>query len=73
MSAPTTTTMAAFATAAWRKSSRSGDQGACVEFAVTTEAIGVRDSKDPGGPILTFPATAWSAFAGAVPTGPIID
>ncbi|MEV4630153.1 DUF397 domain-containing protein [Micromonospora sp. NPDC049523] len=73
MSAPTTTTMAAFATAAWRKSSRSGDQGACVEFAVTTEAIGVRDSKDPGGPILTFPAAAWSAFAGAVPAGPIID
>ncbi|RKR90688.1 uncharacterized protein DUF397 [Micromonospora pisi] len=73
MSAPTTTTMAAFATATWRKSSRSGDQGACVEFAVTADAIGVRDSKDQAGPVLLFPATAWSAFASAVPTAPVID
>jgi hypothetical protein len=72
MSAPTTTT-AAFTTATWRKSSRSGDQGACVEFAVTTDAIGVRDSKDPDGPILRFPATVWTAFANSVPTGPVID
>ncbi|MFI6760672.1 DUF397 domain-containing protein [Micromonospora sp. NPDC050417] len=73
MSAPTTTTMAAFATATWRKSSRSGDQGACVEFAVTADAIGVRDSKDPAGPVLLFPASAWSAFASSVPTAPVID
>jgi hypothetical protein len=60
----------AFASAAWRKSSRSGDQGACVEFALAADAVGVRDSKDPGGPILLFPAGAWTAFASSVPVGP---
>ncbi|MFI0443826.1 DUF397 domain-containing protein [Actinomadura sp. 6N118] len=35
----------------WRKSSRSGglNDDACVEVARLPEAIGVRDSKDPGG------------------------
>jgi hypothetical protein len=53
--------------AAWRKSTRSGDQGACVEVAAVEDAIAVRDSKDPAGPVLVFSATAWTAFAGAVP------
>jgi uncharacterized protein DUF397 len=34
---------------AWRKSSRSGGDGQCVELAY---AGAVRDSKNPGGPIL---------------------
>jgi hypothetical protein len=25
-------------------------------------SVGVRDSKDPAGPVLAFPATSWSAF-----------
>jgi hypothetical protein len=34
----------------WRKSSRSGSQGGdCVEVAELSGAIGLRDSKNPGG------------------------
>lgn len=37
----------------WRKAQRSTDQGdACVEVARLTEAVAVRDSKDPDGPKL---------------------
>ncbi|TDB92831.1 DUF397 domain-containing protein [Actinomadura sp. 7K534] len=35
----------------WRKSSRSSEQGdACVEIALVSRIVAVRDSKDPGGP-----------------------
>ncbi|MFI0407317.1 DUF397 domain-containing protein [Actinomadura sp. 3N508] len=37
----------------WRKSSRSSELGDnCVELAGLVEGVGVRDSKDPGGPKL---------------------
>ncbi|WP_088991331.1 DUF397 domain-containing protein [Micromonospora chokoriensis] len=50
--------------ARWRKSSRSsGNGGACVEVADNLPGVvGVRDSKDPAGPALTFTPTAWRAF-----------
>ncbi|MFD4395190.1 DUF397 domain-containing protein [Kitasatospora sp. NPDC058478] len=32
-------------------------------------AIPVRDSKDPHGPALVFPAAAWEAFVSAVREG----
>ncbi|GAA4235467.1 hypothetical protein GCM10022254_42790 [Actinomadura meridiana] len=39
--------------AEWRKSSRSSEQGdACVEVALASGLVGVRDSKDPSGPKL---------------------
>ncbi|MEV4654595.1 DUF397 domain-containing protein [Micromonospora sp. NPDC049301] len=48
--------------AAWRKSTRSG-QGECVEVADNLVGIvGVRDSKDPAGPVLTFDRQSWRAF-----------
>ncbi|MGP4027005.1 DUF397 domain-containing protein [Actinomadura sp. 3N407] len=47
----------------WRKSSHSGHSGGeCVEVADLTSVVGVRDSKDPDGPKLTFSVAAWSAF-----------
>ncbi|MFG2532617.1 DUF397 domain-containing protein [Streptomyces sp. NPDC048516] len=55
-------------TVAWRKSSYSnGDGGDCVEVVDDLPGIvPVRDSKDPHGPALVFPATAWSSFVTAV-------
>ncbi|WP_035798565.1 DUF397 domain-containing protein [Kitasatospora mediocidica] len=55
---------------AWRKSSHSGGNGACVEVAVPESAtVAVRDSKDPEGPQLHFSPTAWAAFAIAAGSG----
>lgn len=49
--------------AVWRKSSRSqGENTACVEVAFAPEVVAVRDSKNPTGPAITFPACAWRAF-----------
>ncbi|MDA3625055.1 DUF397 domain-containing protein [Saccharopolyspora sp. WRP15-2] len=47
---------------AWLKSSYSGAQGDCVEVALEPEVVGVRDSKDRGGAVLTFPRAQWVAF-----------
>ncbi|MFI1308409.1 DUF397 domain-containing protein [Streptomyces sioyaensis] len=60
-------------TAAWRKSSYSnGDGGNCVEVANDLPGIiPVRDSKDPHGPALIFPAAAWSSFVSAVKDAPL--
>ncbi|WP_026271070.1 DUF397 domain-containing protein [Salinispora pacifica] len=49
--------------AVWRKSTRSGANGDCVEVADNLpEVVGVRDSKDPTGLALVFGPTAWQAF-----------
>jgi hypothetical protein len=61
------TTIAALRTADWRKSSHSGDEGACLELALVPHHVAVRDSKDPGGPVLLFTPDAWAAFADAPP------
>jgi hypothetical protein len=55
---------------AWRKSSRSGDNGGtCVEVGTAGSAVAVRDSKHPNGPLLTFPAVTWQAFTCQVKQG----
>ncbi|MGW4463946.1 DUF397 domain-containing protein [Micromonospora sp. NPDC004704] len=50
--------------AIWRKSTRSPNGGStCVEVAKNLPGVvGVRDSKDPTGPALTFVPDAWRAF-----------
>ncbi|MEV0429143.1 DUF397 domain-containing protein [Micromonospora sp. NPDC049836] len=50
--------------ARWRKSTRSGGNGGdCVEVAANLPGVvGVRDSKDPAGPVLTFTPAAWTRF-----------
>jgi hypothetical protein len=53
----------------WFKSSRSAGNGACVEVAMTTTHIGVRDSKDRTGPTLEVDLCAWSDFIQAVRAG----
>lgn len=55
--------------AAWRKSSRSGAQNACVEVAALRGAIAVRDSKDPSGPALRFAQRDWTSFVACVKRG----
>jgi hypothetical protein len=47
---------------AWRKSNFSSSNGNCVEVAQLAPASAVRDSKNPTGPVLTFPTPAWAAF-----------
>ncbi|WP_411110057.1 DUF397 domain-containing protein [Streptomyces sp. c-19] len=52
----------------WFKSSYSNGQGGdCVEVSYDFPGIvPVRDSKNPAGPVLLLPATAWSAFVAGV-------
>lgn len=45
------------------KSSHSSGSGpACVELHLTAPTITVRDSKNPTGPTLVFPAPTWRHF-----------
>ncbi|WP_437114142.1 DUF397 domain-containing protein [Streptomyces syringium] len=48
--------------ALWFKSTYSGTDSNCVEVAHAPGVIGVRDSKNPCGPVLTFGPVAWTAF-----------
>ena len=54
--------------ARWRKTTRSsGNSGACLEVADNLPGVvGVRDSKDPTGPALTFTPASWRAFVATV-------
>ena len=54
----------------WRKSSYSGGgNGDCLEVADGFNNVPVRDSKNPHGPALIFPAPAWTSFVGALKDG----
>ncbi|GAA1820097.1 DUF397 domain-containing protein [Planosporangium flavigriseum] len=53
----------------WLKSSRSGSNGQCTEVRDRGDAIDVRDSKNPTGPMLTFTPADWAAFVEGVKAG----
>ncbi|MEV0003065.1 DUF397 domain-containing protein [Micromonospora sp. NPDC050980] len=56
--------------AIWRKSTRSNNGGNCVEVADNlADLVGVRDSKDPAGPVLTFAPETWVAFVSGAKQG----
>ncbi|WP_434741078.1 DUF397 domain-containing protein [Micromonospora sp. SH-82] len=57
----------ALATAQWFTSSRSANNGDCVECAYLPDLVAVRDSKDRSGPSLIFTPRQWAAFVHAVP------
>ena len=50
----------------WFKSSKSANNGQCVEVAFVGEQVAVRDSKNPTGPALLFTQDDWSAFIAGV-------
>ena len=53
----------------WRKARRSIGAGDCVEVAPANGKIFVRDSKNPGGPMLEYPAEVWRNFLTAARLG----
>jgi len=46
----------------WRKSSRCGAGGSCVEVALGESVVGMRDSKLSDSPVLMFGADQWRGF-----------
>ncbi len=53
----------------WRKARASAGNGACVEVAPVSGQIVVRDSKDPGGPVLSYSSEAFRSFLAAAKEG----
>lgn len=49
-------------TLTWQTANASGVNGACVEVAPAGDAVAVRHSKDPDGPVLMYTAAEWAAF-----------
>jgi Domain of unknown function (DUF397) len=60
--------------ATWRKSQRSNSQGACVEIArLDSATIAMRNSRDPKGTALIYPAGAVRAMVSALRAGEFDD
>ena len=56
--------------AVWKKSERSNSQGACVELArLDAATVAMRNSRDPKGTALVYPADAVRAMVTAVRSG----
>jgi hypothetical protein len=53
----------------WCKASRSVGNGECVEISSHQGVVSIRDSKNPGGPVLTYPTKAFRAFLYATKRG----
>jgi hypothetical protein len=60
--------------AVWRKSERSNSQGACVELArLDSSTVAMRNSRDPKGTALIYPADAVRAMVSALRAGDFDD
>jgi hypothetical protein len=60
--------------AVWRKSKRSNSQGACVELArLDSTTVAMRNSRDPKGTALIYPADAVRAMVSALRVGDFDD
>lgn len=60
--------------ARWVKASASNFSGNCVEAAAVPDGgVQLRDSKDPGGPVLSFNAGEWAAFLDGARKGEFDD
>jgi hypothetical protein len=46
----------------WFKSTRSGNDGQCVEVRDRGDVIEVRHSQDPTGPVIRYTTGEWDAF-----------
>ncbi|MEU3455258.1 DUF397 domain-containing protein [Micromonospora sp. NPDC006766] len=59
--------------AVWRKSTRSGNGGNCVEVATnllnSQGVVFVRDSKNPQGGLIAVTAAGWTAFTSSLRDG----
>lgn len=51
---------------AWRTSTRSNGNGACVEVRRVGGTVQLRDTKDRTGPVLSFTTGAWQDFIAGV-------
>lgn len=61
--------MTDFTDATWRKASASNGNDTCVEVARVGDTVGLRDSKDPAGPVLEVAPAAFAAFVDGVRSG----
>lgn len=60
--------------AVWRKSQRSNSQGACMELArLDSATVAMRNSRDPQGTALVYPAGAVRAMVRALRAGEFND
>jgi hypothetical protein len=53
----------------WRRSSYTGANNNCVEFAVLAGRVGVRDSKNPARGTMYLTSAQWRAFVEVVKRG----
>jgi hypothetical protein len=53
----------------WRKSTRSGGSGNCVEVRLVQSDVSIRDSKDSQGLMLTVAPTVWQDFVSGLRAG----
>lgn len=73
MSTKITLTAPELASLAWRKAQASTNNGSCVEIAIAGRNIALRDSKDPGGPVLVYTSAEWNAFLDGARKGEFDD